>query len=62
MRKLVDPLYLLDAKCRPLSSYDAMEARIKLLEHQLARMVRLLRGQKLRNEPDLDHQEQRTLN
>jgi hypothetical protein len=31
----------MDAKGRPLSSYDAMEKRIKLLEHQNERLLRL---------------------
>lgn len=48
MRNEKDPSVLMDAKCRPLSSYDAMEKRIKLLERQLDRALRLLRGQKMR--------------
>jgi hypothetical protein len=61
MRKLVDTTRLFDAKGRPLSSYEAMEKRIKLLEYQLARVLRLLRGQKLKAgiEQAEDH---RTLN
>lgn len=48
MRNDKDPSVLMDAKCRPLSSYDAMEKRIKLLEHQNERLLRIIRGQKLR--------------
>jgi hypothetical protein len=49
MRKLVDPLRLFDAKARPLSSYEAMEKRIALLEHQNQRLVRILKGRAMRS-------------
>jgi hypothetical protein len=61
MRK-VDPFYLFDAKMRPLSSYEAMEKRIKLLETQLVRALRLIRLYKQKNVPDIGHEEHRTLN
>jgi hypothetical protein len=47
--KLVDPSRIFDAKGRSLDSYEVMEKRILFLEHQLARLMRILRGQSLRN-------------
>lgn len=46
-RKLVDPSRLMDAKARPLSSYDAMEKRIALLERWNVRLLRMLRRQQM---------------
>lgn len=54
MRRLVEVTTLFDAKGRPLTSYEAMEARIKLLEHQRDRLIRAMRGQSLRNGPVVD--------
>jgi hypothetical protein len=51
MTKLVDPTRLFDAKARPLSSYEAMEKRIKLLENQRDRLIRMLRHQQRTEEP-----------
>lgn len=53
MRKLVDPIRLFDAKARPMSSYDAMERRIALLERQKDRLLRILRHEMaLRGTPE----------
>lgn len=53
MRDKVDPIRLFDAKARPLSSYEAMERRIKLLENQRDRLLRMLKHQ--RNIAEADH-------
>ncbi len=50
-QKLVDPICLMDAKGRPLSSYDAMEKRIAFLERWIVRLTRMLRRQSMLEEP-----------
>jgi cell shape-determining protein MreC len=51
MREKVDPIRLFDAKARPLSSYEAMERRIKLLERWNDRLLRMLRHKQRLEEP-----------
>jgi hypothetical protein len=51
MREKVDPIRLFDAKARPLSSYEAMERRIKQLENQRDRLIRMLRHKQRTEEP-----------
>lgn len=50
-QKLVDPTCLMDAKGRPLSSYEAMEKRIEFLERWVVRLTRMLRRQQLIDGP-----------